>query len=185
MGAEALSAAIVATGLRKKAMAAVLGCLLPAVAAAQAEPPLMSAPWAKLACKAWNADPVLTDKLAETGWVKNDAKRGFKVMQIYRTDCPDSPRVELRVAEQSGKARCVYGGQVETAKLDMDADYVMHAATTRWREMGRGEYGPMRAMLFNRLGFEGPMMEAMGNMGPFESFLLLVGKVPAATACPG
>jgi len=28
-------------------------------------------------------------------------------------------------------------------------------------------------------------MEAMGNMGPFENFLLLVGKVPAdATACP-
>lgn len=30
------------------------------------------------------------------------------------------------------------------------------------------------------------MLEAMGNMGPFESFLLLVGKVPGgADACPG
>jgi putative sterol carrier protein len=51
--------------------------------------------------------------------------------------------------------------------------------------MGRGEYGPMRAMFFNRLQFEGPRFEAMGNMGPFESFLLLVGKVPGdAASCP-
>jgi hypothetical protein len=40
-------------------------------------------------------------------------------------------------------------------------------------------------MMFGRLGFDGPMGEAMGNMGPFANFLLLVGKVPADTsACP-
>jgi putative sterol carrier protein len=51
--------------------------------------------------------------------------------------------------------------------------------------MGRGEYGPMRAMMFGRLAFEGPMGEAMGNMGPFEGFLQLVGKVPGdTTSCP-
>jgi len=51
--------------------------------------------------------------------------------------------------------------------------------------MGKGEYGPMKAIFFQRLGFNGPMMEAMGNMGPFESFLLLVGKVPGEVAgCP-
>ena len=33
--------------------------------------------------------------------------------------------------------------------------------------------------------WDGPMGEAMGNMGPFESFLLLVGKVPGDQAgCP-
>jgi putative sterol carrier protein len=43
----------------------------------------------------------------------------------------------------------------------------------------------MRAMMFGRLHFDGPMMEAMGNMGPFASFLRLVGKVPGDTAaCP-
>lgn len=164
---------------------AALGCMLPAIAAAQPEPPLMSEPWAKLACEAWNTDPVLTDKLAESGWVKNDAKRGFKVLQIYRTDCSNAPRVELRVAEQGNKARCIYGGRAETANLETGADYVMHAETTRWQEMGRGEYGPMRAMMLGRLRFDGPMMEAMGNMGPFESFLLLVGKVKGGAACPG
>ncbi len=150
-----------------------------------AGPVFMSADWAKQACDAWNADPVLTGELAKSGWIENDAKRGFKVMQIYRTDCPNSPRVEMRVALKDGKAMCVYGGKVETTKLDSGADYVMHAETARWGEMGRDEYGPMKAMMFGRLKFDGPMMEAMGNMGPFKNFLLLTGKVAASSAsCP-
>jgi putative sterol carrier protein len=150
-----------------------------------AEPVLMSAEWAKDACGAWNKDPVLTDKLVESGWVKNDMGRGFKVMQVYRSDCGDKPTAEMRVSLKDGKAACVYGGAPETAKLDSAADYVMKANTARWVEMGKGEYGPMAAMFFQRLGFDGPMMEAMGNMGPFANFLLLVGKVPSdITACP-
>lgn len=159
-----------------------LGVLISGAAHAQTE--MMSAAWGKSACAAWNGEPPLTDKLAESGWVKNNANRGFKVIQVYRTDCKDSPRVELRIAEQGGKARCVYGGKIETAKLDLKVDYVMDAETVRWQEMGRGEYGPMRAMMFGRLSFDGPMGEAMSNMGPFESFLLLVGKVPGGAACP-
>lgn len=154
---------------------------LPAVAA----PALMSAEWTAEACKAWNNDPVLTEGLMKSEWVKNDGGRGFKVMQIYRSDCADSPRVEMRIASRGGKAACVYGGKVETAKLDSSMDYVMYAETRRWKEMGAGEYGPMKAMMFARLQFQGPMGEAMGNMGPFENFLLLTGKVPGDTAqCP-
>lgn len=164
---------------------ATLVLLLPAIAAAQGEPVLMSTAWAKSACDAWNAEHVLTDKLVESGWTKNNVNRGFKVIQIYRTECKDGPRVELRIAEKEGKARCIYGGKVETSKLDLTADYIMHAETARWQEMGRGEYGPMRAMMFGRLLFDGPTFEAMNNMGPFESFLLLVGKVPGGVdACP-
>ena len=127
---------------------------------------------------------MLTNKLVESGWIKNDKGRGYKAMQIYRNDCPGSARVELRVTAKNGKALCVYGGAAES-KLDSDVDYLMWAETPRWLEMGKGEYGPMWAMLFNRLQFSGPMGEAMGNMGPFESFLLLVGKVPGDTSsCP-
>ena len=152
---------------------------------AAAEPVLMSAEWAQAACLAWNGDAVLTDKLAESGWVKNDKGRGHKVMQLFRTDCGARPTAELRIASKDGKALCVYGGKVETAQLDAGADYVMSATTARWGEMGRGEYGPMKAMMFGRLEFSGPKMEAMGNMGPFENFLLLVGKVPGNTqTCP-
>jgi hypothetical protein len=32
--------------------------------------------------------------------------------------------------------------------------------------------------------FSGPYGEAMGYMGPFTNFLLLVGKVPGGDACP-
>ncbi len=145
----------------------------------------MSAPWAQALCEAWNAEPTLTEKLAESGWAKNDAGRGFKVMQTYRANCPNSARIELQIALKENKAQCTYGGAVRTAKLDGGADYLMWAETTRWREMGAGDYGPMRAMMFGRLNFEGPKLEAMGNMLPFGSFLLLMGKVPGDwSACP-
>ncbi|MCC6610963.1 MAG: SCP2 sterol-binding domain-containing protein [Burkholderiales bacterium] len=150
-----------------------------------AAPVLMANDWAAQACAAWNKDPILTTKLVESGWTKNDKGRGFKVLQVYREDCPKSPRIELRIALKDGKATCVYGGKAETAPLAPDADYVMYAEMAHWKEMGEGAYGPMRAMMFGRLHFSGPMLEAMGNMGPFESFLLLVGKVPADLAtCP-
>jgi len=61
----------------------------------------------------------------------------------------------------------------------------MWAETPKWREMGAGSLGPMRAMMFGSLNFEGPKMEAMGNMGPFSNFLLLVGKVESDVgSCP-
>ena len=149
-----------------------------AAQAPQATPAAMSSPWAQAMCTAWNADAELTGKLVESGWVNNDAGRGYKAMQIYRADCPNSARIELQVALKDSKAQCVYGGAAKTGTLSSGSDYLMWADTTRWREMGAGEYGPMKAMMFGRLNFEGPRMEAMGNMGPFGGFLLLVGKVP-------
>ncbi|HEX4942888.1 MAG TPA: SCP2 sterol-binding domain-containing protein [Usitatibacteraceae bacterium] len=155
-----------------------------AAGAAVAAPELMSEAWAKAACDAWNADATLTAGLYESGWAANDKKRGYKALQVVRKDCTSSPKVELRISAKDGKALCVSGGRSSGA-LDLDVDYSMTAETRRWIEMGKGEYGPMRAMMFGRLGFDGPMGEAMGNMGPFESFLLLVGKVPGDTAaCP-
>ena len=151
---------------------------------ALAAPVLMTGDWGKDACAAWNKDPVLTDKLVESGWVKNDKGRGFKVLQVYRADCGDKPTVELRVALKDGKAECIYGGPVQTQQLDKGADYVMHATTERWQEMGAGKYGPMKAMMLGRLSFSGPYGEAMGNMGPFGNFLLLAGKVPGSADCP-
>jgi putative sterol carrier protein len=157
---------------------------LPLAALAQS-PVLMSPQWAEQACSAWNKEAVLTGELVESGWIKNDGGRGYKVMQLFRTDCSKQPTAEMRIALKDAKAICVYGGAVETAKLDSGADYVMSAETPRWLEMGKGEYGPMRAMMFGRLEFAGPKLEAMGNMGPFSAFLLLVGKVPSeASSCP-
>lgn len=155
-----------------------LGVMVHSSAPAQTPPVAMSAPWAQAMCNAWNADAGLTDKLVESGWMKNDAGRGFKSMQIYRADCPKSTRIELQIALKDNQAKCVYGGAARGDKLDGGADYLMWAETPRWREMGAGDYGPMRAMMSGYLNFEGPKMEAMGNMGPFGGFLRLVGKVP-------
>lgn len=169
--------------MRTKLALAAAAALI-AAAPAHAQSVMMSTDWAVGMCNAWNAEPTLTQGLVDSGWVKNDNGRGFKAMQVYRADCPSSPRIELRVSEKGGKALCVYGGKAEST-LDSGSDYLMWAETARWIEMGKGEYGPMSAMFFQRLHFSGPKLEAMGNMGPFASFLLLVGKVPGqATACP-
>ncbi len=152
---------------------------------AQAEPVLMSPEWAEQACEAWNQDPTLTDNLYKSEWIKNDLDRGYKVLILYRTDCADSKRAELKISEVKSKAECIYGGKVVDKTLDKRADYIMHATTQRWMEMGAGKYGPMKAMMMRRLKFKGPKMEAMGNMGPFKNFLMLAGTVPSVTSsCP-
>lgn len=159
-----------------------LGSAVPVAAA----PVFMSADWAKTACTAWNADVDMGKKLHDSGWAGNTKNRGYKILRVARGDCPASaPRAELRIAPKDGRATCTAGGAAGAEPLDGDADYLMTADTRRWLEMGRGEYGPMRAMMFGRLAFEGPMGEAMGNMGPFEGFLKLVGSVAGDTgSCP-
>jgi putative sterol carrier protein len=43
----------------------------------------------------------------------------------------------------------------------------------------------MGAMMTGKLQFKGPKGEAMGVMGPFDTFLQLTGKVPGdKKACP-
>lgn len=153
--------------------------------AATAAPVFMSGEWAAEMCKAWNADPVLTKKLKKSGWVDNNNKRGYKIMQIYTNDCPDAPHVEMRVQDQDGIAKCTYGGLAQSEKPDTSFDYIMHASTKNWKKMGAGELGPWGAMMTFRLKFSGPMGEAMSNMGPFKSFLRLNGKVDADfSSCP-
>ncbi|MEW5770512.1 MAG: SCP2 sterol-binding domain-containing protein [Pseudomonadota bacterium] len=150
--------------------------------AAQAAP-LMSADWAAQACKYWNTNKALTDEMAEK-WAPNDGGRGYKVIHMYRTDCGEASKVEMTISTKGGRTLCSYAGPVQHPTLDYSMDYKMHAETKRWREMGDGEYGPMRAMMFGRLKFEGPKGEAMKVMGPFEQFLLIPGKVHGDDACP-
>jgi putative sterol carrier protein len=147
--------------------------------------PMMSVEYIKQFCDAWNADELMTKGLADSEWVDNDGDKGYKVIQLYRRDCPDSPRVEMQFERKDDRAVCVYAGKVENPDLDRSADYEMFADTKRWEEVGNGEYGPMKAMMFGRLKFKGPKIEAMGNMGPFKNFLLLFGKFPSdKTRCP-
>src|SRR3970040_1192154 len=96
----------------KKAMLSRIAFAI-ASSISQAAPVMMTPEWAQEMCKAWNADVTLTGKLVESEWVKNDKGRGYKAIQIYRTDCEGSPRIELRVSEKDGKAMCVYGGKAE------------------------------------------------------------------------
>jgi putative sterol carrier protein len=150
---------------------------------AHAAPAMMSAEWTAQACDAWNKDATLYNGLADK-WIKNNQDRGYKIIHLYRTDCGEATQTELKIVPKDGKALCTYGGAVQNAKMDYAADYTMHATTERWDEMGAGEYGPMKAMMFGRLKFAGPKVEAMSVMGPFEAFLRLPGKIPGDKACP-
>ena len=147
-------------------------------------PVYMSVDYIKKFCERWNNDELLTVGLANSEWVDNDGDKGYKVIQLYRRDCPDSEPVEMQFERQDGKAMCVYAGKVENPDLDRSADYEMYADTKRWVEMGNGEYGPMKAMMFGRLKFKGPKMEAMGNMGPFKNLRLMFGTPGDTSKCP-
>ena len=160
-----------------------LAALAVLASTAHAAPAMMSAEWTAQACDAWNKDSTLTNGLA-ADWIKNDKGRGHKVIHLYRTDCGEATKTEMRIAAREGKAMCVYGGAVQNTNLDSAVDYIMHATTDRWDQMGAGEYGPMKAMMFGRLKFTGPKMEAMSVMGPFEAFLRLPGKIAGDKACP-
>jgi putative sterol carrier protein len=143
---------------------------------------MMSDTWAMGMCEAWNSEPGLTENLDK--WMSNDKGRGYKLMRIYRRDCPDSPWIEMKISKTDDGVVCVGSGWATDEELT-GADYVMFADTPRWQEMGAGEYGPMKGMMTGRLKFEGPKFEAMRNMGPFTNFLLLAGKVPGSIdSCP-
>ncbi|MCG6871497.1 MAG: SCP2 sterol-binding domain-containing protein [Gammaproteobacteria bacterium] len=159
--------------------------LLFGIAGTSAAAPVLMSPadWGPPACEAWNQSESLTTGLVPD-WIGNDRGRGYKVLHIYRSDCENSPQVELVIELKDGKAICTYGGATQK-EPDTGVDYIMHADTKRWREMGAGKYGPMKAMMFGRLKFSGPMMEAMGHMGPFGDFLKLTGAVESdSSSCP-
>lgn len=149
----------------------------------------MDAAWAKAACDAWNANSTLTSGLVNTdgySWAGNDNKRGYKLIQMYRTPCGDSSKVQLNITVQGDKATCVYGGAPDGKKMDYDYDYLMHATDEDWTCMGEGKFGcgAMGAMMSGKLKFTGPKVEAMKVMSPFENFLQLTGKVPGTkTEC--
>jgi putative sterol carrier protein len=161
--------------------ALAMGAALPAQAAK-----FMDAAWAKQLCDAWNKNDKLTAGLAEK-WIKNDAGRGYKIIQLYRTQCGPATKVELKIVPKDGKAMCAAGGAVTQQTLNKDVDYVMHATDEDWTCMGEGKFGcgAMGAMMTGKLKFEGPKGEAMGVMGPFDGFLTMTGTVPGDKAgCP-
>ena len=150
-----------------------------AATAAHAGTPYMSADWATQACQGWNASAPLANELGAK-WVKNDKNRGYKIIQMYRTDCGAAGKVEMKIAAQDGKALCTQAGPAVTSKLDYDVDYLMHASTKDWKS----DMNPATAMMFGALKFDGPKMEAMSVMGPFKAFMTLASKVPGDAACP-
>jgi putative sterol carrier protein len=140
----------------------------------------MGPEYAKELCEVWNKTPKLTEELGKSeSWISVPERKIF----LYREDCSPDKQVQLTIKNEGNKAVCVYGGPAKD-KRGKD-DFLLYAESKRWEEMGRGEYGPMKAMTLGRLKFEGSKEVAMKNMGPFEAFLTAVGKPPYdASKCP-
>ncbi|MCK5726082.1 MAG: SCP2 sterol-binding domain-containing protein [Thiotrichaceae bacterium] len=157
----------------------------------------MDVAWANQACATWNASPILTEQLMETiedeegesgySWIKNNAGRGYKLVQMYRTSCGVSTKVQLTIQEKNGKALCTRAGKSDGKVIDFSVDYVMHASDENWTCMGRGSFGcgAMGAMMSGKLKFQGPKFEVMKVMNPFKRFLKIVGKTAGdKSRCP-
>ena len=146
----------------------------------------MDKTWAKKTCDAWNKNSTLTTGLAE--WSTNNKDRGYKLIQIYRTQCDTKSKIQLNIVNKGGKAICTYGGKPDGKKVDYDVDYLMHASDEDWTCMGKASFGcgAMGAMMSGKLKFTGPKVEAMSVMGPFGAFLELTGAVAGTKSqtCP-
>jgi putative sterol carrier protein len=161
-------------------MRKILTGLLVAGSVSLSAPIFMDGDWAKAFCEVWNRTPDLVERLgASDSWASVRERRIF----LYRKDCGKERMVQLTVRNENGKALCVYGGWAKDERTK--DDFLMFADTKRWLEMGRKEYGPMKAMMFGRLKFRGPKGVAMRNMGPFEAFLDAIDEVESdTTRCP-
>ncbi len=70
-------------------------CVYPAAAEPE-KVVMLSEEWGRLACEAWNNDPVLFEGLFKSGWAENFRKgMDFRIIEVYRKDCPDSPHILL------------------------------------------------------------------------------------------
>lgn len=122
--------------------------------------------------KAFNASSTPA-ALVETGWALNDGGKGYKILQIV---VDDTDRVAELHINKKGFVIASFDYE-KTSSLNSSYDYLMSSDADGWAEMGTGDNGPMYHMMpwVGQLSFEGPKGEAMGNMGPFTSFLILIG----------
>jgi putative sterol carrier protein len=172
-------------------MQAIIGVVFAFTAFAANANNFMDEAWAGKACEKWNQNQTLTKELyqieTEEGdgysWVGNDGDRGYKIVQIYRTDCGESTKIQLNIVSENEQAICKYGGKPDGKALDSGLDYVMHANDEDWACMGEGRFGcgAMGAMMSGKLKFKGPKFEAMKVMSPFEAFLQMTDDVDGAS----
>lgn len=111
-------------------------------------------------------------ELVKSGWATNDGGKGYKVLQVVVKGSDKAAELHI---DNNGKAIKAFD-QIKTQEPNFDVDYLMTASLDDWADMGTGKSGPMYHMTFGGLSFKGPMGEAMNNMGPFESFLINIGK---------
>jgi hypothetical protein len=129
----------------------------------------MSPDFAKKLCNAWNQSNLPSDLgTGGSDWISQGEEEGKQTMVFWVKNC-STPRVQLTVENQGGKAVCTYGGAAQTAS----PDWKIYPPTDKWYKCATG-VNPMWQLMGN---FKGNMGTAMKNMGNFKIFFKVVGGV--------
>ncbi len=134
---------------------------------AQSGMKFMSPAFAGKLCNAWNQSS-LPAALGEGGsdWISQGELEGKQTMVFWVKNC-STPKVQLTVENQNGKAVCTYGGAAQSSS----PDWKIYPPTDKWYKCATG-VNPMWQLMGN---FKGDMGTAMKNMGNFKIFFKVVG----------
>jgi len=124
-------------------------------------------------CSAWNTSS-LPARLGRdgSGWIDSADSTGSQIIVINRRDCTDWKAVQLHIqADDSGAAKCAAGKAFAGGPFQ----WRFQPTTEQWADFTDG-FGVMQ-MPGIMSGFVGPYGTASANIGNFEVFFAMAGKV--------
>jgi hypothetical protein len=142
-------------------------------AADATEMKFLDAEYASTLCTGWN-QTTLPAKLGRngSGWIDSADSQGAQVVVIQRRDCSNWKPVMLHIeADGSGAARCVKGA----LHAGEPFQWRFQPTTEQWADFSDG-FGVLQ-MPGIMSGFVGPYNTAAANVGNFEVFFALAGKL--------
>jgi hypothetical protein len=134
---------------------------------------LLDANFASSLCEAWNASSLTTD-LGRSGseWIDSAGSTGTQTMVVGRRDCNNFQKVQLVItADENGNAICQSGGNYGGGEFQ----WKFEPTTEQWADFTDG-FGVMK-MPGIMSGFVGPYPTAAANIGNFEVFFALAGRI--------
>ena len=125
-------------------------------------------------CQAWNKSS-LPKRVGRSGsgWIDSAGSKGKQVLVINRRDCKGWKKVQLVIeADAKGQAMCVSGGAFDGKQK---LTWKFEPTSLHWADFsdGFGTFDMPKIMK----GFVGPYGTAMNNLGNFEIFFAVAGKL--------
>ena len=135
---------------------------------------MLDAAYAADLCQSWNKSS-LPKRVGRSGsgWIDSADSKGQQVLVINRKDCKGWKKVQLVIkADAKGQAMCVSGGAFDGKQK---LTWKFEPSSLHWADFsdGFGTFDMPKIMK----GFVGPYGTAMNNLGNFEIFFAVAGKL--------